>query len=107
MIVVKIQLGWRQEEVLVVVVEEGILVQCTTVYMTHERYIHLYRMIQKGEHEIDCKKKSAHLMISLQKIVISTSYIISTHTRYKLTGVLAKQVSPPPQSLGAPLGQGR
>ena len=57
MIVVKIQLGWRQEEVLVVVVEEGILVQCTTVYMTHERYIHLYRMIQKGEHEIDCKKK--------------------------------------------------
>ena len=52
-------------------------------------------------------KKSAHLMISLQKIVISTSYIISTHPLNKLTGVLAKQVSPPPQSLGAPLGQGR
>ena len=79
--------------------------------MTSERYINLYRMIQKGEHEIDCKKKcTSHilLMISLQKIDISKSYIIpTTHTLYKLTGVLAKQVSPPPQSLGAPLGQGR
>ena len=28
--IVEIQLGWLQEEVLVVVVEEGILVQCTT-----------------------------------------------------------------------------
>ena len=54
------------------------------------------------------KKKCTSIMISLQKIEISTSYIISTtHPLYKLTGVLAKQVSPPPQSLGAPLGQGR